>query len=661
MSTAIKFLLRSGILLALTAPAWATQLYVNASTGNDTYNCTSATFVSGTTGPGLTIAHCESLSASGDTINIAAGTYRLSTSNSSTAGYIAAKTNQTLIGPACTPTTTPCTAIISGGVSIGGAATGPDGSGNYSVTGQTQTGTLNAYACDTGWSGCNYPEDLFFDGVPLQHVVAASEPTLSATQWWFDYTNNIIYFSRNPATHLVETSVLETMFQPNGASGVTVQNLTIEEFAAPTQQGAVDPSYGSTPTTGASTDWTIANDYITLNHGVGVRVAFGMHILNSMITVNGQFGIGGAAPAGTAITASGIVVQGNTITYNNYAHISPGFGAGGMKLGNTASAIVRGNTISNNIGQGLHFDVNSINPLIDGNTVVGNSDPAGSGGASTGIAVEISNGGSTVRNNVTQFNGTTANTGPDYQIGSADSAGMQAYCNVMEVDTNAHETAWTVFSSVRGSNTQPPFLGQLITSTANYVHHNTVIFDSLSNGTAGYAQNDTVHQPNFFAVNTPPDFNQYHVSSISSPTYGFIYDNNNTGANSVKTFADYQLAGADVHGTIDTVNGSGFPTVTITSPADQSSYAKTTSVVASASDGSGIASATLYVDWASVQTISGVGPITFTTPTLAQGAHTMAVMALANSGVKTCNAVTLTQTTVIQVPPSPILARFMRP
>jgi hypothetical protein len=201
----------------------------------------------------------------------------------------------------------------------------------------------------------------------------------------------------------------------------------------------------------------------------------------------------------------------------------------------------------------------------------------------------------------------------------------------------------------------------LITSTANYVHHNTVIFDSLSNGTAGYAQNDTVHQPNFFAVNTPPDFNQYHVSSISSPTYGFIYDNNNTGANSVKTFADYQLAGADVHGTIDTVNGSGFPTVTITSPADQSSYAKTTSVVASASDGSGIASATLYVDWASVQTISGVGPFTFTTPTLAQGAHTMAVMALANSGVKTCNAVTLTQTTVIQVPPSPILARFMRP
>ena len=187
------------------------------------------------------------------------------------------------------------------------------------------------------------------------------------------------------------------------------------------QSGAIDPAYGSTPTPNLGINWTIENSYLTLNHGDGIRGAFGMQVLNNVLTNNGNFGIGGGLPAGPNITPSGLVIQGNTITYNNYAHVLPSFGAGGMKFGNTAYATVRGNTVSNNLGDGIHFDADSLFPLIDGNTVVNNFDPAGSG--VDGIVFEISFGGATVRNNIVQYNGTGATSGPDVQIVSADQRG----------------------------------------------------------------------------------------------------------------------------------------------------------------------------------------------------------------------------------------------
>src|SRR6202043_819459 len=105
----------------------------------------------------------------------------------------------------------------------------------------------------------------------------------------------------------------------------------------------------------------------------------------------------------------------------------------------------------------------------------------------------------------------------------------------------------------------------------NSLHHNTVIWDAGASGAVGYVQADAAHQPNFWADNTPPDFNTYHLPSLS--VTNFIYDNNNTQQNIRKTFAQYQTSGADVHGTADTNYKSGFPTVAITAPADQSSFA----------------------------------------------------------------------------------------
>jgi parallel beta-helix repeat protein len=617
---------------SLTVSAPIPNIWYVSPAGSDSNHCLSSS------APCLTIAHAESLSAAGDTINIAAGTYHLSQGGSSNDGYISAKSNQTFVGPACTPTSAPCQAVISGGLSIGRLALGPDASGNWYVTGQTQHGFVNTSAsCDTGWGGCAYPEDLFLNGVPLQHVSASSEPTLTTTQWWFDYANHVIYFHQNPEGNTVETSVLETAFSPNQANNVTINGLTFEEFASPVQSGAIDPAYGSSPTSNSSVNWTIENSYVTLNHGFGIRAAFGMQVLNSVLTNNGNFGIGGGLPAGPEITPSGLLIQGNTVTYNNYAHVFPGFGAGGIKFGNTAYATVRGNTVANNLGNGIHFDVDSLFPLIDGNTVINNSDPVASGTAGDGIVFEIGSGGATVRNNIVQYNGTGATSGPNAQVASATSVGMQAYCNVVETGSNPHEWAFEVSTSDRGYNTEQPYLGTYMVSTGNYFHHNTVIWDSGSTAPAGYFQNDETNQPNFFSVNTPPNFNQYHASSIGLTV--FAYDNVG-GDNKEQNFTTYQSNGTDVNSTIDTIYTSGFPTVSITSPADQSFVTGTVTVAATASDISGINNVELYVDWNLAATATS-SPYNFTLSGLTPGAHSVAAVAYSNAGIRNCYGVTL--------------------
>ena len=108
--------------------------------GSDSNHCLSSG------APCLTIAHAESLSAAGDTINLAAGTYRLSPGGRSTAGYISAKSNQTFVGPACTPTSVPCQAVISGGISIGGLALGPDASRKL-VRNRANPARVRQYLC----------------------------------------------------------------------------------------------------------------------------------------------------------------------------------------------------------------------------------------------------------------------------------------------------------------------------------------------------------------------------------------------------------------------------------------------------------------------------------------------------------------------------------
>jgi len=129
------------------------------------------------------------------------------------------------------------------------------------------------------------------------------------------------------------------------------------------------------------------------------------------------------------------------------------------------------------------------------------------------------------------------------------------------------------------------------------------------------------------------------LPSTSDPY--FVYDNNNSQNNNPVAFADYQASGADVHGTADANYTSGFPTVTITSPPDQSSFSGSVPVTATASDASGISQVEFYLDWALKSTVTSA-PYNFTL-TSGVGPHTVIAMAYSNAGVRACYAVTLNE------------------
>jgi parallel beta-helix repeat protein len=571
--------------------------------------------------PGQDIPSIVADNPAGTTFLIYPGTYRLNQ-------HIVPKNGDSFIGQtACAPPTNTCPAILTGSTVIGPLA--KFNGVNYQVTGQTQQGVVAVpnTTCNPGYLACNLPEDLFFDGVPYRHLYATSLPSIGSGQWWFDYNSHIIYFHDNPAGHVVETSVLDTAFD-SSANDVTMRYLTIKEFAAPMAHGGVEATAG-TPTSDSSVNWVIENCDLYDNHGAGVRVAFGMHILNSYLHDNGALGIAGGTES---YAVSGVVIEGNTINHNNYAQMLPAVGAGGFKVGYTDGLILRGNTISGNNGAGVHFDAASSDPLVDGNTVTNNS-----GGS--GIGYEISVNSAVMRNNVSFNNGlpgiVPASTS---NLGSYASTGVNMYCNTIQVPNASEANGMLVVASNRGYNFVSPF--QYLKSTGNTFHHNTVFWAEGAIGVVGYFQHDSVHQPDFFADNPAPDYNDYHIPSLSEPN--FIYDNNNSDDNYRKTFTEYQASGADIHGKADTNTSSGFPTVKITSPADQSSFNNAVTVEATASDKSGINRVEFYVDWQLKSTVAGA-PYSFDLTGAPVGTHIVTAMAYSDAGIRSCYAVTLTR------------------
>ena len=564
----------------------------------------------------------------GTTFIFTPGIYRLSQP-------IIPKDNDRFVGQtSCAPPATSCPAIVSGGVVIGASATF-DGT-DYAVAKQPQHGprAVSTKNCEPAWTGCIYPEDLFFDGKPYRHLDSPTRPAIGAGEWWFDYTNHIIYFHDDPAGHKVETSVVTNAFG-GSANNVIIQYLTVEEFADMYPHGAIGTYQGVNSLT-AGANWTVENSEITLNHTIGVRIEFGMQILNDYIHLNGQNAIGGglgnsSAPA-TASTPCKCAIQGNTITDNDYAHFDPGFGAGGIKFGTITGGTIRGNIISHNEGAGIHFDMWGQSWLVDGNIITDNSD-------GDGLEQEIGYGTSTYRNNIVLRNGAQLNTSSySFQIAVRASAGVEAYCNVLEIPSGRGVGGWTISATNREANAYPPH--QHIASTGNSFHHNTVIWDPGAEGPAGFWQNDPTNQPDFFAKNTPPDYNTYHVSAGSADN--FIYDNDNSRSNKRKAFANHKRSRADVHSTVDTNNTAGFPAVSITSPGDQSTVSNPTTVTATASDNSGISKVEFYVDW-NLQATVKESPFSFDWSNGTSGPHTVAAMAYSKAGIRACYALTLNE------------------
>ncbi len=359
-----------------------------------------------------------------------------------------------------------------------------------------------------------YPEDLYFDSVPLFH--AGSISAVGPGSWYFDYSARIIYFADNPAGHVVETSVTRSAFSGQ-ATNVTVNGFIVEKYAIPAQFGAIgDQNPGS--------NWTVTNNEVKLNHGTGITLGTGSSATFNYVHNNGQKGVGAVS--------YNILVQGNAVSFNNYAGFDPSWEAGGMKFSGTTNLIVRGNAVHDNVGAGIWNDNCSVGTLLQDNVIMYN--------VGAGIQYEISS-TATIQNNSVGSNSQPENSWLwGAQILIQNSQNVQVSQNTVDVPV-LNGNGITMIQQNRGSCQ----FGALLTIN-NSVTNNTVTFRGLGQGASG--EEADWDWPNMAAssANNNFDYNSYHMSDPTG--IHFLW-----GPAFLSFSGVQQQTGRELHGTADSV------------------------------------------------------------------------------------------------------------
>ncbi|MBC7708119.1 carbohydrate-binding protein [Polaromonas sp.] len=503
--------------------------------------------------------------------------------------------------------------------------------GNYYVaTGQTQQGQQIG-ECQTQFPRCAYPEDLFMNDKPLQHVPTLAE--VAPGKWFFNYDTDKIYFIDDPAGKTVETSVNRLAFSGN-VSNVSISDLTIEKYASPAQVGAVHiGQFNNT----AAVGWIIDSVTLRLNHGVGLMMAGGSnHILrNSRSLNNGQLGLGGAA--------TNMLVEYNEIAYNNANNwFNPGWEAGGTKWAFSDGLTVRNNHSHHNHGPGLWTDIDNIRTVYEYNLVEDNDQ--------MGIFHEISY-DAKIRNNVVRRNGLVSPIGWLYSSGILISSSSNTEVNNNHVEGNYNGI--TTLQQNRGTGKYGP------RDVRNISMHDNIVIGS---GTSGAAQD--IGDASFFtARNITFQANKYfgnHTWSWNNGTVSW----SNWQSYGQDTAGSFSATGTPPAAPVLTVGPQATatpipaaditpPTTSLTNPANGATISGSVSVTATATDNVSVTSLEYLLDGV----IKGTGAThTLNTTTIANGAHTIqfkAYDAAGNIGASPVVSVTVNNQTAASVNQTP--------
>jgi parallel beta-helix repeat protein len=357
-------------------------------------------------------------------------------------------------------------AVVSGAKDISNLFT--QSGGYWVASGQSQYNTSSTGVCNPGFDLCASANDVFFDNKPLIQVGSLS--ALTPGHVFFDHSAQRIYLADNPAGHTIEAAVATRAFRGDQttATNVRIQGLVIEKCANEASSGAIIANSG----------WVIVGNEVRLNHGIGVQG--GALINGNNIHDNGQLGI-------SIFGDSNVVVQNNTIAYNNYAGYGTSWEAGGGKFIRTTSLTVRGNYVHDNLGIGIGSDSDNIYTIYDNNRVENN--------AGAGITVETSY-DTLIKNNTVRGNG-SAFTGGLAGAGIYLNTSQNVEIEYNTVDRNLQGIG--IFTANRGSGAYGPY------QTANdNVHDNTIVLlpgagtGITSDNLADYTTNNNRFQYNHY-------------------------------------------------------------------------------------------------------------------------------------------------------------------
>lgn len=319
----------------------------------------------------------------------------------------------------------------------------------------------------------------------------------------------------------------EHAFSSSTTSNVTIRGFTIQNYATPLQDGAIQ-SFGTTY-------WTIENNHITLNAATAVATDTRARVLNNLLDWNGQ--------AGYAAHGEDILYDGNEIAFNNHnLAIDATWEAGGGKAWGTINAVFSNNYCHDNGGNGLWDDTNNIGITYDSNVCDNNW--------GAGIYREIGYEG-TVVNNVVRWNGMPTAPAGGENLGWMWNAGIQVRsCRPVNsglpiiIENNIvidNYNGISLMDSPFPATTGPPealygelYLGNVVVQN-NYISQNT--------GASGVVQDS--RGAAVFTDNPLWTGNTYHTSGAHPP--GEI-SNWHVWANGERSFAEWQGYGHDLAG-----------------------------------------------------------------------------------------------------------------
>ena len=257
--------------------------------------------------------------------------------------------------------------------------------------------TMEDIYCLPNTNRCHWPEQVFFSGKAL---IQASGGKPGRNQFSLTSDRRVILGTRlDPRGKRVEVSVRrEWMVGTAEADGVTIDNVDMSHAANSGRTAALLNRPHQAAWEDAGSNWTVKNSTLAHAHGAIISLKnrcwrqcgpTGHSILNNRILFGGQIGVHGAA--------SGSMISGNEIAYNNTERYCPnascGIGeTGGIKVTHNSDITVSGNFVHDNFGHGVHFDENTASNTITDNRIYGN--------ARMGIQYEISSDALIARNRV---------------------------------------------------------------------------------------------------------------------------------------------------------------------------------------------------------------------------------------------------------------------
>jgi parallel beta-helix repeat protein len=340
--------------------------------------------------------------------------------------------------------------------------------------------------------------------------------------------------SENPNAHTVELGAnqipgrAQYLFHSTSAQNITIQGLTVEKYAGPLDSAPI--SCNHTGSNGTAAGWVIQGNEVLLNMHIGIISGFGkegvpIQILDNVVHHNGESGIGAGSPA------SFITESHNDVYSNDTVWVPQDYGCGSIKHGGpstgTGGFLISYNTVHDepNGCDGLWSDVNMGNVTWDHNTV--------SNITGQGIRIEISGTGPIfVTNNTVTGSGVAAivlasSSNTTVQHNNVTSSGTLA---AIEVNFDGRNC---------GSGCPSPPSNNVISMNSITI---PVTTNGLAAGVQDYTSNTSWQVPGLFDANT------YCVPS--SPWSATSWRFGESGASPFLTFARWQAAGQDAHGTI---------------------------------------------------------------------------------------------------------------